>query len=70
MHNTEDGATANVIDLTEYIKLKRNLEKQGKPFAPDQQDQFNQRVIRIRESIARIDRLMKELRSQETQRVD
>lgn len=56
------GATANVIDLTEYIKLKQGLEKQGRPLDKDAQAQLNQRIIRIRESIARIDRFMQELK--------
>lgn len=55
---TSDGN--NVIDLTEYIKLKQGLEKQA--LDKDAQAQLNQRIIRIRESIARIDRLMKELK--------
>lgn len=75
MNNTNGGATApragvnnedNVIDLTEYIKLKQGLEKQGRPLDKDAQAQLHQRIIRIRESIARIDKLMHELRSSPT----
>jgi hypothetical protein len=55
----------NVVDLTEYLKLKKNLEQQGRPLDKDAQAQLNQRIIRIRESIARIDKLMRELRNGE-----
>lgn len=54
--------TDNVIDLTEYIKLKRGLEKEGRPIPADAQAEFNRRVMRIKESIERIDKLAKELR--------
>lgn len=57
---TSDGN--NVVDLTEYLKLKQGLEKQGRPLDKDAQAQLHQRIIRIRESIARIDRLMQELK--------
>lgn len=56
----------NVVDLTEYLKLKKNLEQQGRPLDKDAQAQLNQRIIRERESIARIDKLMQELRSSPT----
>ncbi len=55
---------SNVIDLTEYIKIKKGREQQGRPLSEDAQAEFNRRVMRIKESIERIDKLAKELRGE------
>lgn len=48
----------NVVSLTEYINIKRGLEREGRTLSPE----LNQRILRIRESIDRVDKLIKELR--------
>lgn len=52
-----------VIDLTEYLRLKKNLEKEGKTLSPQAQISLYERAERIKASIARIELLMKELKT-------
>ena len=46
-----------VIDITEYLRIKKNLEKEGKPV-----DNLPEKIERIRASIERLDKLMKDLK--------
>lgn len=55
--------TDNVVDLTEYLRLKKNLEKEGKPLSAQSQVSLYERAERIKASIARIELLMKELKT-------
>jgi hypothetical protein len=48
-----------LINLEEYLKIKRNLEREGKPV-----NDLTEKIKRIRESIARLDALAKELRGE------
>lgn len=64
---SDQSPKSNVIDIEFYRSIRDGLKKEGRPAeGPD----FQLRIRRIKESIERLDRLMKELKEGGTERAD